>query len=436
MNIRATWNKNFEKWVRSYRKRRLKFARWLLNSKWFREAAGNPLPQFELSEGQGGATQHCAVVEARVPPPIMSAFDTELKIKPGICVIGYLNSEIGLGQSARCLAYALDAALIPSSFHHLSLPSRENEPEFKTKCIPVPDRKANLLVYGLPSITTLYSEIGGGRHNILYPFWELHGIKQEWLYFADRCAEVWAPSTFVADAFMSQSRLQVTLVRQPVQFPKAKPLMRKRTNPLTFLTYFDYDSYGERKNPKATVKSFCLAFPQGTEDVRLVVKTRGGADNGLRCWLADQCATDARIEVIDRTIDRASMERLVDECDVFVSLHRSEGFGFGAAEALAASKVVISTDYSGTTDFIDKATGYPIAYSPIPVREDQYLSASGQFWADADIDDAAAAMKSIYDDPDQARKRAEVGRQRMLADYSPAVIGQQIRSLLDDRGLL
>lgn len=430
MSLRTKWKKNWEKWGRSYRKRRLKLARWLLQRNWVREAIAIPAVS---AAPLAVAGQPQAVDAAQT---LVSPFDTDLTLKPGLCIVGYLRSEIGLGQAARCLAYAADAARLPSSFHNLPLPSRENDPEFTTKCIPMPDRKANLLVFGLPSITALYGEIGGGRHNVLYPFWELHGIYREWLQLAARCSEVWAPSTFVADAFREQSKLPVTLVRQPVQFPRAGMAVPKRSGPLTFLTYFDYDSFGARKNPKATVTAFRRAFPLGSEDVKLIVKTRGVDDHGLRAWLAGECVAETRLDVIDRTVDRATMDRLVAECDVFVSLHRSEGFGFGAAEALAARKAVISTDYSGTTDFINRTTGYPIAYKLIPVLKGQYPATTGQVWADADLDDAAAAMRAIYDQPDQARTRADHGHQRLLAEFSPAVIGAQMRSLLVDRGLI
>jgi hypothetical protein len=104
-----------------------------------------------------------------------------LRLHDGLCLIGYLRSEIGLGQAARNLAYACDARRLPMSFRHLPLPGREGVAEFMTKCITVPDRKANLLVVGLPSICDLTHEIGPGRVNILYPFWELSQIPRAWL---------------------------------------------------------------------------------------------------------------------------------------------------------------------------------------------------------------------------------------------------------------
>ena len=133
--------------------------------------------------------------------PAFMEHPASLRLHDGLCLIGYLRSEIGLGQAARNLAYACDARRLPMSFRHLPLPGREGVAEFMTKCITVPDRKANLLVVGLPSICDLTHEIGPGRVNILYPFWELSQIPRAWLDVARRFDEIWAPTSFVAHAF-------------------------------------------------------------------------------------------------------------------------------------------------------------------------------------------------------------------------------------------
>src|SRR5262249_28045153 len=119
-----------------------------------------------------------------------------IRLEDGLGVTGYFRSEIGLGQAARYLAQACDTQRLPVSFRNLPLPTRENDQEFATKCNPIRNRKAQLLVVGLPSIIGLADEVGRGRVNILYPYWELGRVPAEWLPQVRRFDEVWAPSTF------------------------------------------------------------------------------------------------------------------------------------------------------------------------------------------------------------------------------------------------
>ena len=51
---------------------------------------------------------------------------------------------------------------------------------------------------------------------------------------------------------------------------------------------------------------------------------------------------------------------LISSCDAYISLHRSEGFGLGMAEAMNFGRIVIATDYSGSADFLTPETGFPI----------------------------------------------------------------------------
>ena len=130
------------------------------------------------------------------------------------------------------------------------------------------------------------------------------------------------------------------------------------------------------------------------------------------------------------------MDRLIMSCDAFISLHRSEGFGFGPAEAMAAGKPVVSTDFSATTDFVSEETGYPISYRLVPVEPDTYIDWKGQVWAEPDIDDAVRALREIVDYPDAARARGMRGRQLMIDCFSPEVVGKQMRNMLLERGLI
>ncbi len=375
-----------------------------------------------------------AVAAALEPEPDLA--ELPLLLREGLCIVGYLRSEIGLGQAARNLAYACDSRRLPLSFCNLPLPGRQNDREFATKCNPVRDRKANVLITGLASLGRQPQESSGGRLNVLYPFWELSRVRPEWLTEVRRFDEVWAPTAFVASALADTAGRPVRLVRQPLRLPAAVPPPRSRRETLRLFTYLDFESYGERKNPAGAVHAFQAAFKPAQRDVELVIKVRGDGGEGLRQWLRKAAAADPRIKVIDRTLDRTQMDALMADCDAFVSLHRSEGFGFGAAEALAAGKAVVATDYGGTTDFISPATGYPVDYTLIAIKPGEYVDTDGQVWAAPRLDAAAAALQAIYQDPSDAYARTVRGFALLHVQNAPVVIGAQIERLLRDAGAL
>ena len=357
-------------------------------------------------------------------------------LEDGLCVSGYLRSEIGLGQAARNIVYACDAVRLPVSSRSIALPSRENDEEFATKCNPIVDRKAHLVVTGLGAAEHYRLDVAPGRRNILFPFWELGSIPQEWHAAIRDFDEVWAPSRFVASAFDGISGVTLHYVPQPVKVPSLAPSPRPDRSTLRCFTYLDFDSYVARKNPQAAVNAFRAAFPLSKRDVELVVKTRGKRDEGLRQWLGETAARDGRIAIVDDTLDRRAVDALMTGCDVFLSLHRSEGFGFGAAEALAAGKAVVATDYGGTTDFINEQTGYPIACTLEPVRDGEYLQTEGQVWAEPNADAAVEALRAIHGSPGEAQIRGRRGFDLLVEQQSLPVVGRRIARILEDLGLV
>jgi glycosyltransferase involved in cell wall biosynthesis len=243
--------------------------------------------------------------------------------------------------------------------------------------------------------------------------------------------ELWAPSRFLAEALAAASDRPVHLVPHPLPLAEAPPPPRAPDGVLRVHTFFDTDSWSARKNPQAAVRAFRAAFGPARRDVALTVKLRGDTDRGERAWLAEAAAEDGRIAVIDRTLSRAEMDALLDGADVFLSLHRAEGFGLGPAEALSRARAVVATDYSATTDFVTPATGYPVPAELIPLAAGDYPDAEGQVWADPSIEAAAAALEAIYDDPAEARRRGEAGFALLKANHGFDVVGARMKALLE-----
>jgi glycosyltransferase involved in cell wall biosynthesis len=86
-------------------------------------------------------------------------------------------------------------------------------------------------------------------------------------------------------------------------------------------------------------------------------------------------------------------------------------------------KPVIVTDYSGTRDFATSETALLVDYQLVPVGAEEYPGARAQVWAEADIDDAAAAMRRLARDRALAARLGNAGRARIRELYDPGVIG-------------
>jgi glycosyltransferase involved in cell wall biosynthesis len=190
-----------------------------------------------------------------------------------------------------------------------------------------------------------------------------------------------------------------------------------------------------RKNPKAVIDAFRQAFPAGDDAVGLVLKTMNSQPDSpawqeFLAW----CRADPRITLLDRTLDRPVVLGLVKACDAYVSLHRAEGFGRTLAEAMLLGKPVVGTDFSGNTDFLTKATGYPVKWArrALVVGDYPFVEADdAAWWAEPDVGHAARQMRAA-----RAAAGSEWAQQlpQQVAElFSPQVIGARMRVVLEQR---
>jgi glycosyltransferase involved in cell wall biosynthesis len=101
--------------------------------------------------------------------------------------------------------------------------------------------------------------------------------------------------------------------------------------------------------------AFRAAFPHGQTDAILAIKLLAikllagsynpSAEEQHELFSTDPAFGDDVILIIEAFTD-SEMTELVRCCDAFVSLHRAEGFGLGAAEAMSLGKPVIVTEFN------------------------------------------------------------------------------------------
>jgi glycosyltransferase involved in cell wall biosynthesis len=135
-------------------------------------------------------------------------------------------------------------------------------------------------------------------------------------------------------------------------------------------------------------------------------------------------------------MDDREIKELVRLCDCFLSLHRSEGFGRGLAEAMYFGKPVIATGYSGNLDFMNQANACLVDCTLIPVGADEYPCGAGQRWAEPDVDQAAWHLRRLVMDPAYAVEIGQRAAHYIQTYHSFAAVGARHRRRLEQLRLL
>lgn len=369
----------------------------------------------------------------------------------GALLVGHPYGVLGVGEYVRASAAAFAAAGIPFRIRntydwgeHLA----DRHPDFAFWDRLTLDRpyRVNIFHINADEMAEARRHLGDAffadRYNIAAWHWELSHFPQAWLPALTGIDELWASSRFIRDALLERADVPVTWIPHPVEVSSAPADvdgLRLPGQAFLFLTFFDFTSYLTRKNPIGAVRAFQRAFPRDSAaNVCLVVKANGSQarPEAARTFLASPELADPRILLVDEVMDRRQVLALMRRCDCFVSLHRSEGFGRGLAEALLLGKPVVATGYSGNTDFTTTETAAVVDHRLVPVGSEEYPHAAGQVWAEPDLDHAAVLMRRVADDPDWAASLARNGRQLVEAQHGPESVGRRCRQRLAELGFL
>jgi len=109
------------------------------------------------------------------------------------------------------------------------------------------------------------------------------------------------------------------------------------------------------------------------------------------------------IHLIAENLNYEDAISLIKSCDLFLSPHRSEGFGLMLAEAIVLEKAVLATGWSGNMEFMSSVPEAHLPFSLIPVDDaaNVYAGASDQLWADVDTVKAGKILRAtITSQPD------------------------------------
>lgn len=356
----------------------------------------------------------------------------------GINVCGYLRNESGLGGAARGYVRALERAGIAFSLKDVSDLSvnRSGTDELSDSgAHPYP---VNLVVINADQhfvVAGSDPDFFAGRYNIGVWAWELPTFPEEWHDRFGYYDEIWVGSSFIQAALAPIAPIPVirvppVLATQPTgDRERARRALAMDDSHTVFLFMFDYHSYFERKNPLAVVEAFKKAF--GPKDkVRLVIKCVNADKDTANHARLRRATKDRRISLISGYISSEEVGDLLSACDGYVSLHRSEGTGLTLAEAMAAGKPVVATDWSGNTDFMDVSDSFPVSYELADLEGDYGPYRAGNTWATPSVLDAAEKMRVIHDEPDMAARKGQRAARRIHGQYGSDGVGLLVQRRL------
>ncbi|HEY4900952.1 MAG TPA: glycosyltransferase family 4 protein [Terriglobales bacterium] len=362
----------------------------------------------------------------------------------GVNVLGYLNSEKGVGEMGRSNLRILRADGIPHvanlivdvGSHNLeALPaSFSNGNPYAINLVAV---NADQLTHVAVSRSQYFKD----RFTIGYWAWELSEFPNEWRPAFEHVNEVWTLSEFARDSIAASSPVPVRTVHCSLDLEYEPRDIYVRDafgipeDTFVFLFYFDFHSFIERKNPVGLIDAFRNAFGS-RKDVQLLIKSSHSREHLDQLQLLQRAAGEANLRVLDEVLSKDAKHGLMMAADCYVSLHRSEGFGLTIAEAMLCGKPTIATDYSGNRDFMTSETNYQVPYSLIGIDRDHGPYRIGQKWAQPDLGYASDVMRHIEQNREEAAALGRRAKAHVSQVLSPATIGTKVRDRLEELGFL
>lgn len=362
---------------------------------------------------------------------LLTGIETELESLPqddGLNISGFVNGSFGVGRYCKSVQASIERLSINHNVNEIF--SSDHNWEKRVATAKHSYYNTNLLIFNpddspIEQLDPAYLQ---DKYNIGIWFWELSTIPKEWSKNAHLYSEIWVPSTFMFDVFKANlpTRIKITRVNFPITEPKkmdkswAKEQFGIAPDEFLCLFIFDYFSDVERKNPYAVVETFKRTFTSG-ERARLIIKSHNGNAQQLE-EMKKRIGEDARITFIHESFKEDRVAVLLNASDVYVSLHRSEGFGLTLMESILLAKPTLCTNYSGNVDFCLPEWSELVDFKLVDVGPnslyvDLVKESSFRVWAEPDLEDASNKLYKIYQNLAKYEEAAQAGREWILKKY-------------------
>jgi hypothetical protein len=317
-------------------------------------------------------------------------------MKPSIILAGLANNTTSLGEVFRryveCFRQFSDPDVFDLSDHITNSKFYVDKfPQFRGK-IDHDIRYIHTTFHHYQALksSTKPIKISKNSKKIGYFVWESSELHERDVSVLDEFDEIWTASRYCKDIFAQYiSDKKIKIIHHPIPAKTFDYIKRQK---FTILIMGNVSSNVHRKNLHGNLR-VANAVKQKYPDIEIILKTTSVSNAEKR--IIKNITKSYQVTIDDSYTSNQDLFRLIAECHILLSLHRSEGFGLTIAEAIEMKTVPICTNYSGNLDFM-MDQDLLVDYSLVPVDGDFFKG----YWADPDETDAVDKIYNVIESYD------------------------------------
>ncbi len=355
-----------------------------------------------------------------------------ITLTPGINLVGLFKAEMGVGEAARLTHQAVQRSMVPHSLVLDDGTAHRQHYPFEPAAATGFRHDVNVVVANADALPSVVARIDrsvgavgsvfGDLPTIGLWFWETETFPDKYRDAFRHVDEVWAASHHAARAIAPLAADHGVPVKviplgaagpgpglDPDEVTARGAALGIPADRFCFLFSFDHRSVAERKNPWGLIDAFTRAFPvpSASGPVLVIKSISGDVDLLGRERLRWMASLRPDVLLIEGFLDLSDRQALVARSDVYISLHRAEGWGLTMAEAMAQGIPTIATGYSGNLEFMNDQNSWLVDFEMVPIARDVAHYGGIGAWAEPDVGHAAELMQRVMSEPDERERRAK-----------------------------
>lgn len=248
-------------------------------------------------------------------------------------------------------------------------------------------------------------------HNIQWVVFESTKIPENILSVCQTSEQVWVPSDWGRSVLVAHGIRPdcIKVIPEGVDGSRFHTHGRKpyrKDRPFRFLTVGKYE---QRKSLDETIDAFAQVYAN-TPAIELIIKSNYFINHDEKFHVLEEKVKHLNnVRLLWGEVSSDELAKLYRGCDAFVLPSKAEGWGLPLIEAAASGLPIITTFYSGHTEFLKHipssvlSVSYTMGPISCPEYQHYYPDSAGNWgsWARPDVVGIAGAMQAVcreYDD--------------------------------------